>query len=115
MRRVLLMAALVLIAGPAAADHERYADAPLPNQGGDGPGGLSTHDVMGKRLLDANGVDLGGITSVTPDGGTAWVQPQNGKKFSVDMRKLSLGNGPNTVIESGHSDADKLNRMEMGR
>jgi hypothetical protein len=29
------------------------------------------------------------------------------------MQKLSLGNGPNTVIEAGNSDAEDLNRKEM--
>jgi len=73
-------------------------------------GGLTARDVTGKRLLDANGVLIGHIESADRDKAT--VRTPHGQRITVDMAKLSLGNGPHTVIEEGDSDADKLNTAE---
>lgn len=74
------------------------------------PGGLAARDVEGKRLLDANGSFVGRIESANPQEAT--VRTPDGKRITVDMAKLSLGNGPHTVIEESDSDANKLNASE---
>ena len=81
--------------------------------GSSGPGGLAPRDVTGKRLLDANGAVVGRIESATGDEVT--VRTPDGKHVTVAMAKLSLGNGPHTVIEQSDSDADKLNTAEADR
>ncbi|HLY55553.1 MAG TPA: hypothetical protein VKS60_08355 [Stellaceae bacterium] len=101
--------ALALAQSPPVALSESVA----PGNGGSMPaGGLSAAEVVGKYLLDSNGVWLGRIQGVTPDGSTASVITPGGQRTTVAMERLGLGNGPNTVIEAGNSDADKLNRSE---
>lgn len=112
---LLALASLPAYAANPATAPEHYADEPLAGQGSEGPGGLTPAQIQGKHLLDANGKEVGIVVGVSPDGGSAYIRVASGEKRSVPMRKLSLGNGPNTVIESGGSDADKLNRMEMSQ
>ncbi len=112
-----LLPLLLLLSTAALADPSpgSYAEQPLPDQGSDGPGGLTAADVKGKHLLDANGREVGIIVGASDDGVQAVVRVPTGEKRGVPMRKLSLGNGPNTVIESGGSEADRLNRLQMGQ
>jgi hypothetical protein len=77
------------------------------------PGDLVASDVTNKWLLDANGEKIGWIDGVVDQGSMASVRTPDGKHVKVELRRLSLGNGPNTVIQSGHSDADNLNKLEM--
>jgi hypothetical protein len=63
--------------------------------------------VAGKRLLDANGAAIGHIEKATAQ--IATVRTPAGKRIQVDMAKLALGDGPHTVIDTGDSDAEKLN------
>lgn len=97
-------AALVLMAMSSVA----LAESASP----DYAGGLSPREVTGKRLLDANGTPIGQIEKATMR--SAVVRTPNGKHIQVDMAKLTLGDGPHTVIETGDSDADKLNRQAEG-
>ena len=101
--------ALALAQSPPVALSESVA----PGNGGSLPAGdLSAGEVVGKYLLDANGIWLGRIQGVSPDGASASVITPDGLRTTVAMARLGLGNGPNTVIEDGNSDADKLNREE---
>jgi hypothetical protein len=107
----ILAAALLTAAAPALA-----GEAPAYSGAGDrGPGGLTARDVVGKRLLDANGAPIGDIVKVTPDGREAIVRPlTGGPTLTVDMDEVSLGTGLNTAIKSGGSEADRLNRRQIG-
>ena len=111
MKSVMFLALLAL-SGPAFAQGAP-ADHVMPGDAGSRPpGGLSPGDVNGKWLLDSNGATLGRIESATAD--SASVRTQDGKRISVEMARLSLGNGPNTVIRAGNSEADRLNKVEAG-
>lgn len=115
--RILILPILLLASGPVLLSAGGEASAQptgtiMPGDaGGQGPGGLSARDIKGKRLLDANGAPLGVIEGVTPKGAT--VRTPDHQLMTVDMAKLSLGNGPHTVIESGDSAADILNRLAV--
>jgi hypothetical protein len=111
MRSLVLLA--LLSASSAALAQGRPVENVAPGNAGSQPaGGLSAHDVSGKRLLDANGVPIGQIESATGD--TATVRTTDGRHIKVSMDKLSLGNGPHTAIEDSNSDADKLNQTAVG-
>ncbi|HEY1720260.1 MAG TPA: hypothetical protein VGG27_03370 [Magnetospirillaceae bacterium] len=75
---------------------------------------LTAHDVTGKRLIDVNGAPIGHIISANDRSAT--VRTTAGKSIQVDMAKLSLGDGPHTVIEAGDSAAEQLNvQVENGQ
>jgi hypothetical protein len=113
MKIILVAAASLLTAGSAWAAGQPATQV-MPGDAGSLPaGGLSAHDVSGKWLLDANGLELGRIAGVGASGDVV-VRTDAGQKMTVSLSKLSLGNGPNTVILSGDSEADRLNRMEAG-
>ncbi len=105
MKRQWLLGAAILtmVAGTALAQEA----------GSNGPGGLTARDVVGKRLLDANGTMIGRIESANPHEAT--VRTRDGRNVTVDMDTLSLGNGPHTVIQDGGSEAEKLNTAEAGK
>jgi hypothetical protein len=110
--RSLLFALPLLLAGSAALAQGQPAQSVVPgNAGSRGPGGLTAGEVVHKWLLDANGATIGWIDSVADH--EALVHTKDGKHLRVEMHRLSLGNGPNTVIESGHSEADDLNRLQL--
>lgn len=112
--KAILAALLALgLAGPALAQPMHPAEAPVPGQGGSAPGGLTAEQVKGKFLLNANGKELGIISGVSADGEEAIVRTPDGRRITAKMKRLSLGNGPNTVIEAGNSEADRLNRLQM--
>jgi hypothetical protein len=112
MMRTTILILLAFTAGPALAQG-RPADTVAPGDAGSRPpGDLTPHDVAGKWLLDANGATIGRIEGA--DSEKATVRTKDGAKITVQMARLSLGNGPNTVIEAGNSAADKLNRIEAG-
>jgi hypothetical protein len=112
MLRRLIVIALLAGAGQALAQGTPAQSVAPGDAGSQPPGGLSPRDVTGKYLLDANGKHLGTIQSATAE--TAIVRSPDGHKIEVEMSRLSLGNGPNTVIEAGNSDADRLNQIQSG-
>src|SRR5271156_226915 len=83
------------------------------NGGSQPPRGLSTGDVSGKWLLDANGAWIGRIEGSAEGGSSVTVRTLDGNHQTVSLSRLSLGNGPNTVIEAGNSEADNLNRAQL--
>ena len=74
---------------------------------GDDAGPLTARDVIGKRLLDGNGVLIGHIESA--DAQAATVTTPDHKHIKVQLAALSLGFGPHTVIEDANGQADQLN------
>jgi hypothetical protein len=108
----LLAAVPLLLAGSLALAQGQPSPNVAPGDAGSrGPGTAGPAEVAHKWLLDANGATVGWIESA--DDSAASVRTKDGKHIQVSLRRLSLGNGPNTVIEASHSDADELNRIEQ--
>jgi hypothetical protein len=103
MRFLIITAALLA----AAVPHAQAQNAlPVSGAGNQAPGGLTAHDVVGKRLSDANGNVIGQIVGVSQDGASAQVKPgKGGAPTSVDMSLLSLGTGARQVILGGEPNA----------
>ncbi len=98
--------ALLAAAAPQVQAQTASTDIPSSGAGNAKPGGLSAHDVVGKRLSDADGNVLGQITGVSRDGVSAQVRPaKSGGPTSVDMSELSLGFGARQVILGGEPEA----------
>lgn len=95
------VAAMAQSTQPVSNYDQAVRDGVITSGGSDqGPGNLSARDVVGKRLLDANGNPIGMIRRVSADGRTAVVAPTGGgPRIDVDMAKLGLGMGAHTVIE----------------
>jgi hypothetical protein len=104
---VLLSAsALGLPAMAQSSGQSSTAGLPISGAGDKPPGGLSAHDVVGKRLSDADGNVLGQITGVSKDGTSAQIRPaKSGGATQVDMSELSLGTGAHQVILGGEPAA----------
>ncbi|HEV2676353.1 MAG TPA: hypothetical protein VGV37_17640 [Aliidongia sp.] len=104
MRLLIIAAASLAVlsasaAAPPAHAQSSPASLPISGSGDQQPGGLTAHDVVGKRLSDANGNALGQITGVSKDGMTAQVRPsQSGGATAAAMADLSLGTGARSVI-----------------
>ena len=114
MRQLLIIIGCSLLCSAAFAAGTP-ANNVMPGDAGSQPaGGLTAADVSGKWILDANGKEIGRVAGVTPDGASAKVRTDDGRNIQVPMRRLGLGNGPNTVIEEGGSEADRLNHIEAG-
>ena len=116
MNKSILTVLIFCLAASVQAQTSGYGEAVRQGEitsggSGQGPGGLTARDVVGKRLLDADGNPVGRIESVSSDGTTATVGGGGGKR-TVDMSQLSLGMGANTVIEHSNSSADSLNARQ---
>jgi hypothetical protein len=74
--------------------------------------GATNQQLAGKRLLDANGAPIGQITGVVDNGDKAAVRTPDGRTITIATSRLSPGDGQNTVIASGQSEADALNRID---
>src|ERR1700761_5425726 len=101
--RILFLAAAgaVFLSAPMALA-QSTSPLPLSGAGDQAPGGLTAHDVVGKRLVDADGNEMGHIAGVSRDGSSAEVRPAaKGGATSVDMSELSLGTGARTVVMGG--------------
>lgn len=113
---ILAAAAFSLLSAPALAEspaQQAYSEAArngdITSGAGDrGPGGLTSAEIVGKRLLDAEGNPIGMIEKVTGDGQSAVVR-SGATRMSVEMKYLSLGTGAHTVIKQDYSQADRLN------
>ncbi len=87
---------------PSAQAQTSSQALPVSGGGSDAPGGLTAHDVVGKRLSDADGNVIGQIVGVSQDGTTAQVKPgKGGAPTTVAMNQLSLGTGARQVILGG--------------
>ena len=108
MRSLILAAAgLALVAAAAPpARAQTMQGLPVSGAGDQPPGGLTAHDVVGKRLSDADGNVLGQIVGVSRDGASAQIRPAKaGGPTQVDMSELSLGTGARQVILGGEPAA----------
>jgi hypothetical protein len=108
--RFLIIAATGLALLTAAVPNARAqtsSDAlPVSGAGNQPPGGLSAHDVVGKRLSDADGNVIGQIVGVSRDGASAQVKSdKGGTPTTVSMSQLSLGTGARQVILGGEPNA----------
>jgi len=110
--RFLIIAAtsVALLSAPAAVPCAQAQSSsqglPVSGAGNDKPGGLTAHDVVGKRLSDADGNVIGQIVSVSQDGANAQVRPsKGGTPTIVSMNQLSLGMGARQVILGGEPAA----------
>ncbi|HLY55554.1 MAG TPA: hypothetical protein VKS60_08360 [Stellaceae bacterium] len=113
MKAILAALPLLLVSATALAQGQPAQSVVPGNAGSRGPGGLSAAEAEHKWLLDANGATVGWIEGAANDGAAVTVKTQDGRRITVPLRRLSLGNGPNTVIEGGHSEADDLNRLQL--
>jgi len=110
MRFLIIAAASVALLSASAAVPSAQAQSssqglPVSGGGNDAPGGLTAHDVVGKRLSDADGNVIGQIVGVSQDGTTAQVKPGKGAPTTVAMNQLSLGTGARQVILGGEPNA----------
>lgn len=87
---------------------------PFSGSGDQQPGGLTARQVIGKRLYDANGNELGQISGVSPDGTSAQVRAaRGGGPTTVSMAELSLGTGAHSVILGDIVATKTPNRSEQ--
>jgi len=111
MRFLIIAAASVALLSASAAvpcAQAQTSSQALPVSGGGSaaPGGLTAHDVVGKRLSDADGNVIGQIVGVSQDGTNAQVRPgKGGAPTTVAMNQLSLGTGARQVILGGEPNA----------
>jgi hypothetical protein len=111
MRFLIIAAASVALLSASAAvplARAQSSSQALPMSGGGNaaPGGLTAHDVVGKRLSDADGKVIGQIVGVSQDGTTVQVKPgKGGAASTVAMNQLSLGTGARQVILGGEPNA----------
>lgn len=110
--RLLFAGVMVLLqATPAAAQSQSSASpGAAVSRDLEHPGNLSARDVTGKRLLDADGAEMGTIVGVSADGRSAILRPAGGgKRMNIPMSGLSIGMGSHTVTDDINSSARGLN------
>jgi hypothetical protein len=73
---------------------------------------LSGSDMAGKRVLDANGAPIGQVVGMTDNGQQTVIATPDGHRIKMDSSQITQGNGPNTLITVGGSQADALNRID---
>ena len=84
---------------PVASSQSQSGALPFSGAGDQQPGGLTARDVVGKRLYDADGNQIGQISGVSRDGASAVIRPsQSGGPTTANMAELSLGTGAHSVI-----------------
>ncbi|HTH98348.1 MAG TPA: hypothetical protein VL574_13095 [Stellaceae bacterium] len=73
---------------------------------------MPSSNMVGKHLLDANGTPIGQVVGMADHGQQAVIATPDGHRIKMDTSRITQGDGQNTLIAVGGSQADELNRID---